>query len=185
MLLADAPRGEAKIPSLHFLNSGRKVSSRQRCRELCAKYAKPEYGGHKCKKIINDAYGLRSAFSHGERADYFDSPCDWYMKFVVLDVVEGIMRERASRRRATCSIFKHRYLDPLKPRDCVEKTPQLSRRPRYRHPSRSSSADLNSAGCLASSQTSRRASLVSSEGTRRPARGHSRQPGMFAVSHAS
>lgn len=83
-----------KLKLKNFLNSGRKVSSRQRCRELCAKYAKPEYGGHKCKKIINDAYGLRSAFSHGERADYFDSPCDWYMKFVVLDVVEGIMRER-------------------------------------------------------------------------------------------
>lgn len=77
-----------------FLSSGRKASSRQRCRNLCAKYAKPIYGGHPCKKIVDDAYGVRSAFSHGENTEDTDSPCDTYMKFVALDVVESYMRER-------------------------------------------------------------------------------------------
>ena len=80
-----------------FLNSGRKVSSRQRCRNLCAKYAKPEYSGYSRKKIIDDAYGVRSAFSHGEKIDRPGSPGVRYMKFIVLDVVENYMREKEGR----------------------------------------------------------------------------------------
>ena len=77
-----------------FLSSGRRVSSRQRCRNLCAKYAKLAYGGHPCKKIVDDACDLRSTFSHGENTEDADSPCDTYMKFVALDVVGSYMRER-------------------------------------------------------------------------------------------
>jgi hypothetical protein len=77
-----------------FLNAGRKVSSRQRCRDLCARYAKPTYGGIPCKKIIDEAYGLRSAFSHGTKTDFSDSPCAQYMRLIALDVVEGYMKER-------------------------------------------------------------------------------------------
>ena len=94
---------ESSLPSANksslksLLNSGRKVSSRQQCRNLCAKYAKPFYDGHPCKKIIDDAYGLRSAFSHGTNTRYAGSLCSTYMKFVVLDVVENYMKERRSR----------------------------------------------------------------------------------------
>ena len=80
-----------------FLSSGRKVSSRQRCRDLCARYAKPDYCGHPCKEILDEAYGLRSTFSHGGKTDDADLPCVLYMKYVVLDVVEGYMREKEKR----------------------------------------------------------------------------------------
>lgn len=86
------PKSKDSLKS--FLNAGRKVSSRQRCRDLCARYAKPTYGGIPCKKIIGEAYGLRSAFSHGTKTDFSDSPCARYMRLIALDVVEGYMRER-------------------------------------------------------------------------------------------
>ena len=85
----------------NFLNSGKKKSSRQRCKELIKKYAQPKYGKYKSEKIFSDAYGIRSTFSHGDEINAFSEDASRYVKFVVLDVIKGYIREREKLERQT------------------------------------------------------------------------------------
>ena len=89
---------EKKDSLRNFLNTGRKVSANQKCIALCERYAKPSYGGYTCKKIIGEAYSIRSAFSHGDNCDNRYSECAAYIKLVVLDVIKNYMREKENKR---------------------------------------------------------------------------------------
>ena len=45
-------------------------SAREKCRLLCDKYARPYYGEYDTRTIVNSAYSIRSAYSHGnEKTD--------------------------------------------------------------------------------------------------------------------
>ncbi len=85
---------EKKNTLKNYLNDGRRESSRKRCYALCDQYAESEYGGFTCKSIISEAYGFRSAFSHGENVNNSNSKCSEYIKLVVLDVVKNYFREK-------------------------------------------------------------------------------------------
>lgn len=87
---------EKKNSLKNYLNSGKKISARQKCLRLCEKYAKASYGGFECNKIINAAYSLRSSFSHGE-SNQRHSKCSAYIKLIVLDVIKNYMREKESQ----------------------------------------------------------------------------------------
>ena len=80
---------EKKDSLKNFLNTGRKVSANQKCIALCEKYARQNYGGFTCKKIISEAYSIRSAFSHGESCENRHTKCAENIKFVVLDVIKN------------------------------------------------------------------------------------------------
>lgn len=85
---------EHKSSLKNFLYFGQKESSKQKCLALCEKYAKQYYGEFSCKSIIDEAYSIRSAFSHGENTNEWHikkSPC---IKFVVLDIVKRYMAEK-------------------------------------------------------------------------------------------
>ncbi len=73
--------------------SGRNLSATQKCLELCAKYANEKYGDYTCKKIVTEAYKVRSAFSHGD-GNSSCSKCVLLMKDIVLDVIKNYIRER-------------------------------------------------------------------------------------------
>lgn len=77
-----------------FLTQGKKASSRQRCKALIRKYAKEKYGEYKAIDIFNNAYGLRSSYSHGNESSVLSNSKAAYMLLVVLDVLGGYMRDR-------------------------------------------------------------------------------------------
>ena len=91
---------ENKDSLKNFINSGRKISARQRCNTLCARYAKQSYGGFECKKIIGKAYSIRSIFSHEGNFENCYSECASYIKFVVLDVIKNYLREKETATHA-------------------------------------------------------------------------------------
>lgn len=85
---------EKKDMLKNYLNRGRNVSASQKCRDLCKKYARGKYGEYDCKKIIDKAYSIRSAFSHGERGDNLYSRRASYIKYVALDVIKNYMSDK-------------------------------------------------------------------------------------------
>ena len=85
---------EKKDSLIGFLNTGRKVSAKQKCLTLCEKYAKRMYGGYSCKKVLDGAYSIRSAFSHGDDCEVIYSESATYIKLVVLDVIKNYMIEK-------------------------------------------------------------------------------------------
>ena len=86
-----------------FLRSGENISARGKCMLLCKKYSKPTYGGYTCKKIIDEAYGIRSAFSHGYNCDNMNPDCSAYIKYIVLDVIKNYMKEKESKYQQLAS----------------------------------------------------------------------------------
>lgn len=79
------------------LNDAKKVSSRQKCRDFVKKYGREKYGNYTGNQIINSAYDIRSAFSHGSNCDnMYDTPAE-YMKAVVLEVINNYMHEKDVR----------------------------------------------------------------------------------------
>lgn len=94
-IVEDSQLSQEKKASLkNYLILGRKMSARQKCIKLCEKYAKPNYGGYTIKKIINEAYSIRSAYSHGGNHGDQYSECAAYIKLVVIDVVRNYMMEK-------------------------------------------------------------------------------------------
>lgn len=83
---------ENKSQLLQYLETGRNQSARQKCKTLIAQYANENYGGYPAKKILDTAYSLRSKFSHGENVQY--DVMASYMRFIVLDVIQGYMCEK-------------------------------------------------------------------------------------------
>ena len=77
----------------NYLNNGRKESSRGKIRALCKQYGKESYGGHKSKKMIDVAYGLRSGFSHDGFIEHDYSSEAFHMKWLVLDVLCGYLKD--------------------------------------------------------------------------------------------
>ena len=77
-----------------FLIQGKNASSRQRCKALIKKYAKEKYGEYKAVDIFNNAYGLRSSYSHGNESSVLYNSKAAYMLLVVLDVLGGYMRDK-------------------------------------------------------------------------------------------
>ncbi len=85
---------EKKESLINYLKIGKRESSRQKCLKLCDVYANKRYGGVTCKQIIDEAYRIRSAFSHGEKTEKQYSKYAALMKVVVLDVIKNYMREK-------------------------------------------------------------------------------------------
>ena len=85
---------DEKQALLNDLDAGRFEGARKSCYLVCEKYARKKYGIYECKRIISDAYSVRSQFSHGakEKKHYPDSIK--YLKIVVLDVLKNYFREK-------------------------------------------------------------------------------------------
>lgn len=71
------------------LENLKEISSRDKCRRLCEKYAKNKYGNYTTKEIVNKAYSIRSMYSHGDKPQSLLTAPERYMKYVVLDVLQG------------------------------------------------------------------------------------------------
>ena len=85
---------DQKTSLRNYLKFGKKESSRKRCLMLCRKYAKEQYGSYKTEDIFEDAYSIRSAYSHGaDCSNRYSGPAP-YIKLVVLDVIIGHMRAK-------------------------------------------------------------------------------------------
>ena len=80
-----------------YLKRGKKASSRQKCRDFVNKYGREKYGEYTGKQIINAAYDIRSAFSHGSNCDKMYGTPAKYMKAVILEVVNNYMHEKDIR----------------------------------------------------------------------------------------
>lgn len=78
----------------NYLRNGKKESSRKRCLMLCDLYARNQYGQYKTKEIFEDAYSIRSAYSHGEDCSNRYSGPAHYIKLVVLDIIYGYMKTK-------------------------------------------------------------------------------------------
>jgi len=84
---------EDKRTLASFIGLAKYLSAKQKCLLLCEKYAKEEYGGVSTKEIFNDAYSIRSSFSHGDECNGRYSGPGSYIKFVVLDVLAGYAKD--------------------------------------------------------------------------------------------
>lgn len=83
---------------ISYLNFGKELSAIQKCRKLIEKYAAPQYSKFLATKILSEAYSIRSAFSHGDSIDSDRINASHYMKYLVLDVIKGYMRELESSK---------------------------------------------------------------------------------------
>ena len=84
---------EDKSSLVTYLQLGKSISAKQKCRLLCQKYAKDHYGPHTTKQILDDAYSIRSAFSHGEDCSQRYSGPAPYIKLIVLEVLIGYVND--------------------------------------------------------------------------------------------
>lgn len=78
---------------LNFLETGKSASSRQKCKDLIKKYSKKTYRGISASKIFDEAYNLRSQFSHGYSVTYDDVHYSYLIKLLVLDVIKNYILE--------------------------------------------------------------------------------------------
>ena len=83
---------EKKLSLSNFLMTGKKVSARQKCNDFIRRYAPGNYYGYTSKKIFEDAYSCRSAYSHGSEVE-LRMPA-YYFKYVLLDIIKGYMQEK-------------------------------------------------------------------------------------------
>ena len=86
----------------NYFGRGKEISARSKCKQICKKYANENYGGISTEKILGEAYGLRSAFAHGNTVDNNGFQYVDYMKRIVLDVIVGYMQENSD-----CDEQKH------------------------------------------------------------------------------
>lgn len=85
---------EEKHSLKEYLKNGKKASSRQKCRDFVKKYGREKYGKYTSNQIINAAYDIRSTFSHGSSCDNMYGTPAYYMKSVVLEVINNYMHEK-------------------------------------------------------------------------------------------
>ena len=78
----------------NYIKAARWESSRRRCNDLCKRYAKKKYGKYNTKRIVNEAYSIRSAYAHGKIIDAYNKEAAPYIKYVVLDVLMNYFREK-------------------------------------------------------------------------------------------
>lgn len=98
---ASALNREQQAQLLNFLESGKNISSRQKCKELIQKYFPEKYGPSSPVKIFDQAYSIRSTFSHGDTVDYDKIGVARYMKYLVFDVIRCYLLDK--ERRSTNS----------------------------------------------------------------------------------
>ena len=79
---------------INYLSVGKELSARQRCLSLLQKYAKSKYGSYSASKVFDEAYSIRSTFSHGEEPDYGKVKAAAYMRFLMLDVIKGYLQNK-------------------------------------------------------------------------------------------
>ncbi|MHC1785769.1 MAG: hypothetical protein AB9880_01725 [Christensenellales bacterium] len=72
-----------------FLNTGKNISSRQKCRSMVYRHAKRNYLEYTPMQIFDAAYSVRNMFAHGQVDSYDKHPASCCMKFVVLDIIAG------------------------------------------------------------------------------------------------
>ena len=84
---------DEKNQLVNYLNLGKELSARQRCKKLIVEYAATQYGQYLAKDILDEAYSIRSEFSHGSNNYSNRLRCSRYMKYLVLDVIKGYMQE--------------------------------------------------------------------------------------------
>ena len=90
-----------KTSLINGLNGLKEKSAREKCRLLCKEYARPQNGNYPTRTIVNSAYRIRSAYSHGnEKTNSFSSPA-LFMKYVVLDVLKGYMQSVEQKKRGS------------------------------------------------------------------------------------
>lgn len=87
---------EDKSSLINYLKQGENISARQKCKLLCQKYAKDHYGPYTTNQILDDAYSIRSAFSHGEDCSKRYSGPAPYIKLIVLEVLIGYANDHCS-----------------------------------------------------------------------------------------
>lgn len=85
---------QQKEALINHLSVGKRKSSRSNCRTLLDRYAKDHYGEYKPRSLLNDAYALRSQFSHGEfTQDAYNESIDLF-KYAILDTVVAYYKEK-------------------------------------------------------------------------------------------
>ena len=82
-----------------YLGNGKRLSARQKCISLCEKYCRRSYRGYSAKQVFEDAYSLRSKFSHGGTGSSVKLRPALFMKHVVLDIIREIMLEKERNLR--------------------------------------------------------------------------------------
>ena len=85
---------EKKRNLVSYLSVGKELSARQRCLSLLKKYAKSKYGLYSASNVFDEAYSIRSTFSHGEEPDYGKVKAAAYMRFLMLDVIKGYLQSK-------------------------------------------------------------------------------------------
>lgn len=83
-----------KEQTINFLRIGKSISARQKCLSLLKRYARETYGDYSSKKVFDEAYSLRSRFSHGSEIEDIQIGTSRYMKYVVLDVIKSYILEK-------------------------------------------------------------------------------------------
>lgn len=76
-----------------FLESGKNESSRQKCINIIKQYCKPKYNEFTAKAVFDDSYSLRSAIVHGMKYDLARYPGHMYLRYLVLEILRGKMKE--------------------------------------------------------------------------------------------
>ena len=86
---------DQKEPLKNMLRQSKKISNKNKCKNLIEKYSKYEYKQFNKMKILNDAYKLRGKITHGEELDDdTDFSCGYYLKVLVLDILKEWSRDK-------------------------------------------------------------------------------------------
>ncbi len=91
---------EQKDQLKNYLNRGKDVSARQKCKSLCDKYAEKQYCEYSPKQIISAAYTIRSRYAHGDEYVVEEGNPARLIKYVVLDVIKNYLREKENGSHA-------------------------------------------------------------------------------------
>lgn len=80
---------------LGMFEGSKYISSRSKCKKVVEKYCKNEYKQFEKKKVINEAYSLRSDIIHGNKlGEDTDFSCSYYLKIIVLDTLKEWSKEQ-------------------------------------------------------------------------------------------
>lgn len=86
---------EEKKSLIGYLKTGKRKSSREKCIDLCKRYATGSYGQYSAEAVVKAAYKIRSSFSHGSnRYSTLTNSKACYMEKVVKKVIAGYLEEK-------------------------------------------------------------------------------------------
>lgn len=87
---------EQKQSIKNYLNSGKKMSSNQKCKKLVEEFGKDSYCSTDAKQILKNTYAIRSKYSHGENCRDENNSDIAKMKYLILDVIINYYRKKES-----------------------------------------------------------------------------------------